>query len=169
MSAKTFSRTAVGGFDVGDQPGAEHLLAPAHTLQRDPVAVENRFGRLLFESVGAAIDVERRTVDRYRAAGQYHLAGFDAIDATHPHDVADAPQLLQFGLRHVRAAVNRRLRRLIQPEKVAAGFQAFEQVRHGCGGLDRNQPVGEAGLEPLQELRAGAGCWPDPSATRRAA
>jgi hypothetical protein len=44
---------------------------------------------------------------------------------------------------------------VIQPERVAAGLQTVEQVRHGRGGLDRDQPIGETGLKPLQELRAG--------------
>jgi hypothetical protein len=42
--AQIISRRVIGvsGFHVGDQRGAEHLLAAAQALQRDPVAVENR-------------------------------------------------------------------------------------------------------------------------------
>ncbi len=82
-------------------------------------------------------------------------AGLDRLDMTHPHDVLDAPQLGEFGLRQDRAPVHRRVDGRVDAQQAPLRLQPIEEVWQRFGLVHRGELVREVAQHSFGELRTG--------------
>ena len=140
---------------MGDDGGAERRLAGPHGLQRDVVVAEHGGRLAAAQTVCGAVDVERRAVDVERPTVESDAARLDRLDVAHSHHGIDAPQRVEFGLRHDRAPVHRRIDGRVDTQQATLGLQPVEQIPERYGLVHRRELAGEVGERPLGELPTG--------------
>ena len=160
----------VGGLDVRDERRAEHRLAGAHGLQGDAVGGEHR------RSHRRGPNPLR--CSRCRAPNpaicsdpsvEHHTARFDRLDVSHPHHVVDPSQLLEFGLRHDRAAVHLRFDRLVDAQQGSGVREPGEEVVDRFGLLRPTSAGRRRRPAPAWRTADRVGCWRGSAARHRGA
>ena len=151
--------------NLRDERGAEYLLAGAHGLQGDSLSIKYRHRLAAGESIARAVHMDVHGRGGQNTCIQLNLGRRDALDATHSHDVGDAPQLRELRLGDGCAAIRRRGNCLVDAQERACMIQSVEQLGDIAGichrferlRLSLDGAVGEeAGLDqsPVEDPRA---------------
>ena len=114
--------------DMGDEGGAEHLLAGPERLQGDVAAVENGNRRAARQAVGGAVDVQGAGGSRDAAVLEQDAVLLDPLDVPEAHDVPDAAELFEFGPGHGGAAVHGGPDAVVQPQQLPGRIQELEEA-----------------------------------------